>query len=258
MKNVVVLVIASMALAAGAALAQPVQINQAAVAASGSNRPNGGFPYMITQPGSYQLTGNLTVPNANTSAIVIAANNVTLDLNGFSILGPVVCAGFLGGPNPPSCTGAGNGYGVDGSRSASVTVLNGMVRGMGAGGIRLGSGSLVDKVHADSNGFSGISAFDGTISNSSANRNGGAGILLTNSGTLYGSSASNNGLYGLYIEIGSMHGNSATNNYGYGIYAFCPSSLVNNTSFGNGPGFNLNIFFDTSNGPCSTANNAGQ
>src|SRR4051812_3821732 len=50
-----------------------------------------GFPIVICQPGSYRLSGNLTVPNANTTAISIQADNVKLDLNGFSIIGPVIC-----------------------------------------------------------------------------------------------------------------------------------------------------------------------
>ena len=40
----------------------------------------------ITQPGSYYLTGNITGV-AGKSGVVIAANNVTLDLNGFNIHG---------------------------------------------------------------------------------------------------------------------------------------------------------------------------
>ncbi len=53
-----------------------VLINQSTVIALG------GFPYTISAPGSYRLSGNLTVPNAATTAVVIAADNVTLDLNG--------------------------------------------------------------------------------------------------------------------------------------------------------------------------------
>src|SRR5438128_5729077 len=45
-----------------------------------------GFPVTLSQPGSYRLSGNLTVPDANTTAIEVTANNVTIDLNGFSIL----------------------------------------------------------------------------------------------------------------------------------------------------------------------------
>jgi hypothetical protein len=122
MKNVV-LVIASMALVSGCALAQNgiVQINQATVAASGSNRATGGFPYTITQPGSYQLSGNLTVPSG-ANGIAIAASNVTLDLNGFNItclppyVPPITAIYVVGSPNmisvrngtivaPPGATG---------------------------------------------------------------------------------------------------------------------------------------------------------
>jgi hypothetical protein len=50
-----------------------------------------GFPISIKQPGSYRLAGNLTLPDANTSGIEINVQNVTLDLNGFAILGSVTC-----------------------------------------------------------------------------------------------------------------------------------------------------------------------
>ena len=63
-----------------------------------------GFPVIISLSGSYRLTGNLTVPNANTDAIDIVADNVTIDLNGFSIIGPVVCNGF--GAPVTSCSPA--------------------------------------------------------------------------------------------------------------------------------------------------------
>src|SRR5437867_11366604 len=52
-----------------------------------------GFPVTISRTGSYALSGNLTVPNANTTAIVVNADDVAIDLNGFSIIGPVVCKG---------------------------------------------------------------------------------------------------------------------------------------------------------------------
>jgi hypothetical protein len=56
-----------------------VLINQSTVTSAG------GFPYTISQPGSYKLSGNLSVP-ANIDGILITASNVTLDLNGFSIV----------------------------------------------------------------------------------------------------------------------------------------------------------------------------
>ncbi len=42
--------------------------------------------YVISQPGSYYLTGNIT-GEPNKCGIMIAANNVTLDLMGFSLIG---------------------------------------------------------------------------------------------------------------------------------------------------------------------------
>ena len=44
--------------------------------------PISSVPYTISEPGSYYLTTNLTAPNA---AITIRTNNVTLDLNGYTV-----------------------------------------------------------------------------------------------------------------------------------------------------------------------------
>jgi hypothetical protein len=49
-----------------------------------ANTPgDSGDKFIISQPGSYYLTGNITVSSGN--AIAITTNNVTLDLNGFTI-----------------------------------------------------------------------------------------------------------------------------------------------------------------------------
>src|SRR5262245_25013784 len=77
---------------------------------------SGGFPFTITQAGSYGLGGNLTVP-ANIDGIVIAADNVTLDLNGFAILG----------------SGGGSGVSDAGVVHSGITVRNGTVRNFATG-----------------------------------------------------------------------------------------------------------------------------
>ena len=43
--------------------------------------------FIISSPGSYYLTTNLVVTNSSLNGIYIQANNVTLDLKGFSIIG---------------------------------------------------------------------------------------------------------------------------------------------------------------------------
>src|SRR5580693_4484830 len=75
-----IFVILAMAMVPFCALAVDgvVLINQSTVMAAG------GFPYTISQPGSYRLSGNLALTTVS-AAIVITASNVTLDLNGFSI-----------------------------------------------------------------------------------------------------------------------------------------------------------------------------
>src|SRR5437764_5454572 len=61
-----------------------VLINQSTLNAAGGS-------YIITQPGSYKLSGNLQAKDTNTTPIVVTADNVTLDLNGFTISGTNVC-----------------------------------------------------------------------------------------------------------------------------------------------------------------------
>src|SRR5580693_1218836 len=72
-----------------------VLINQAnALAGNVTPGDAPGFPVTISVAGSYRLSSNLTVPDANTDAIDITVSHVTIDLNGFSIIGQVVCSGF--------------------------------------------------------------------------------------------------------------------------------------------------------------------
>jgi len=67
-----------------------IEINQAKAMAGGvtgslTDDPPG-FPVTITKSGSYRLTGNLTVPS-DTGGIIVAAEHVEVDLNGFTISG---------------------------------------------------------------------------------------------------------------------------------------------------------------------------
>ena len=77
-KSVFVMLAAALAPVSAFAVDGQVLINQSTVMAAG------GFPYVISNPGSYKLSGNLTAP-LNASGVVVSASNVTLDLNGFSV-----------------------------------------------------------------------------------------------------------------------------------------------------------------------------
>src|SRR5437870_6167395 len=89
------------------------------------------FPLVISEPGSYRLKGNITVPDENTTAISAQADYVTIDLNGYSIQGPVVCTGT---PVTSCSPSFGSGVGIDGI-GRGLTVRNGSPRGTGGRGI---------------------------------------------------------------------------------------------------------------------------
>ena len=75
--------------------------------------PISSAPFTITQPGSYYLTTNLTVSGGD--AITIAANGVTLDLNGFTIASTT---------NPASGTAVLINGGLQ-----DITIQNGHIQG---------------------------------------------------------------------------------------------------------------------------------
>lgn len=159
---------------AGPALAVDgvIEINQAKAAVGGVTTGDApGFPVSITQSGSYRLTSDLTV-GASLGGISVAAENVTLDLNGFTI---------FGGGGAFFSDGIGVGQ-------MNVEVRNGTVRGFSRHGIFTnasthyvrvigvrsisnalagielqGQANLVDGCTALNNGNSGIRALDGSL-----------------------------------------------------------------------------------------------
>jgi hypothetical protein len=137
-----------------------VLINQTVITAAG------GFPYHITQPGSYRLSSNLSV-NTPSIGLSIDSEGVTLDLGGFSITGPGAQAGVS--------------IGIYSSGYRDITVKNGSVRSF-AYGINLndsGGGSIVD-VQATYNQY-GLRLGGFSVSRCAATYNSVIGMLLTDS-----------------------------------------------------------------------------
>ena len=111
-----------------------LEINQATVDAAG------GFPFTISQTGSYVLTSNLTVPAA-TDGLVLDADHVHLDLNGFAVSGPSTCT-------QGSCSaGGGDGNGIITSGNRPATVRNGRVNGFERRCVSLGPNARVEDLH---------------------------------------------------------------------------------------------------------------
>lgn len=94
--------------------------------------------FRITQPGSYYLAGNVTGESGK-SGIEIAASDVTLDLNGFALIG---------------VSGTLNGIWAGGSR---LNIFNGTIRNWDGGGVSGPSpGSLFARLRVSDNDSTGL------------------------------------------------------------------------------------------------------
>ena len=207
-----------------------------------------GFPVTISESGSYRLTSNLVVTEAGVTAIEITADDVTIDLAGFSIVGPNTCTG-----TPVVCTIQGGGIGIkavadEGLSPENVRVMNGTVRGMGGHGIRLiGNGTVVERVQAVSNGGPGIVVGMGSIIDSVAAFNGSGAAVV---GLIVRGTVARNNVFGIFIRPGGVAtGNSAINNAGTGLSVQCPAVVVGNSTTNNGTDLQVN-------GVCAVANHA--
>jgi hypothetical protein len=200
-----------------------VLIDQATVMTSG------GFPYKITESGSYRLKGNLVVTAADTTAINIGASNVTIDLNGFSITGPGSSIGL---------------YGIaDLNAGTAVAVRNGTISGFSYGIQLTGSGGLKDAVTA------------AIIENMTVYNNG-VGISSGLSSVLRDNVVTGNTLDGIRTGFYStIAGNTVTKNGDVGIATNCPSNLVGNIAVGNKTNFSAPLITITTP-PCTFFDNS--
>jgi hypothetical protein len=226
-RTLVILIGAALLFSAPAfAIDGQVLINQATVLAAG------GFPYKITQPGSYKLSGNLVVAG-NTDGIDINANNVVLDLNGFTISGP--------------STSVSSSSGVNISTN-SATIKNGSVVAFSNGLFQKSStGGIVEDVHASNNSV-GIVVNAGIVRRCTATGNvygiivGYNGDPTTSGAVVENSIASSNTFAGIESYFSVITGNVINGNQ-YGLLVSSGSvvasnSIQNNTTQDiNGAGF---------------------
>jgi hypothetical protein len=181
------------------------------------------LPYTISTSGSYILTGNLTGAGGS-NGITITADNVTIDLRGFALIGP---------------GGAGTEIGVTGTNRNGIAIQHGIVSGWAGDGISLNQSlpGLYDNELADlrvdhggSNAGSfplgwgimlqggrvadcsvtasgsasggGLQVFGGNVNNCDAYSNTGTGILAT--GAVTSSKASQNTVSDFAIFGGTL------------------------------------------------------
>jgi hypothetical protein len=178
------------------------------------------FPYVISIPGSYKLTSNLAVTTPGTDAIYIVTNDVTLDLGGYTISGPLVC-------NSASCNVSSTSMGVS-ANNAGAVVQNGFIKGfeycvmqyMGrvqdltVSSCQTSISAVIATVHHNvvtGCMYAGIQAYYSVISENSVYGNGNYGVISEESSIL-NNTILNNTQTGLYFGYGVYSGNTIISN----------------------------------------------
>jgi hypothetical protein len=224
------------------------------------------LPFTISSSGSYVVVKDLSLSTQNTNGITISAYNVTIDLNGHTLIGPGKTMGT-------------SGSGINVGSYFNITVRNGTIRdwrGDGIGGsannslfellrcynngnngINTGSYSTVKLCNCSYNGSNGIVGSVGVISENSCSQNGADGISGGgSSGTINGNTCTGNDVNGIHnyggvvtnnncagntgdgilAEGGLINGNYCAGNTGNGIRAWTYCRVTNNTCYSNGAG----------------------
>ena len=164
--------------------------------------------YVISQPGSYYLTTNV-IGIAGLSGIRIDADNVTLDLNGFALIGvPSTQRGI-------NMTAA----------HLNIAIFNGTVRGWSSYGVYMTSAanSQFYKLRLSQNSFAGLKVGDhSTVFDCVADANAGPGIFIVGTGN-------------------RIENNNLNNNTNNGILAIAPGNLIvkNSATYNVGGDYNI-------------------
>lgn len=201
--------------------------------------------FQISQPGSYYLTGNI-MGGVGRSGIEIVASGVTVDLNGFELVG---VAGSLDGikgetaiQNVSVRNGTIRGWGGDGvdlAVSEGCHAMNLIASENVGSGIVLGDGSFMSGCIASMNvGFIGLSLDDGsTMVDCTAYANTGRGLAVDAGGTITNCTAYANGTEGIAGGQGAtiQHCTSRLNG-SHGIRVSSGCTVRNNTCYRNGFG----------------------
>ncbi len=208
-----------------------VEINQATVMA-GDITPGdrADFPVSITVPGSYRLTSDLVHNPQAGPLIIVDANHVTLDLNGFSLVGGASCGAAGGICTPIGQAGFDGVYANTGAHN--LTVRNGVVRGVIGAGLELQglAARVIDvRVIGNANGGARIGPYC-SLSGVFALSNGTDGIYIAEGCALTNSTANGNRLDGIEVTGPAGGGSSvresvAVGNGGRGI-AVCGGAVV--------------------------------
>ncbi len=181
--------------------------------------------YKIDKPGSYYLTSNVTAV-LNKHGIEIAASDVTLDLNGFTVAGFGVASGPYDGITTVNLARSG------------ITVCNGHVTAWGNSGIDLqGTSHIIENVTALANMDHGILVQESGSVVSCTARSNVTGIEAGAGSSITSCTVSANNLAGISAGVGSQVSHCTShNNAGTGIVGSSRSLVIGCNAVGNNVG----------------------
>jgi hypothetical protein len=203
------------------------------------------WPIVISAAGSYVLTTNLTVGNFLTSAIRVDVDRVTIDLNGHTISGPYSCTGTASALTCSQPTHS-QGWGIDATNRALVTVRNGKIRGFAAGGINGGDNLRVEGVTVVNNQGDGIRSSTqpdaASVTDCAVVRNGGDGLYLGEQSLVESSRVVGNFSDGIFLlGPGLVRGNTISRNGAAPVTNICCGAVA---------GYVQNVFGNNGGSPC--------
>lgn len=220
--------------------------------------------FIISAPGSYYLTGNFAGESGK-NGIFVNADNVTIDLNGFTMTGPgtnsAITMPFP--PTTPENTTVRNGsitnwgFAVvlrERARVEGLTVIRNV-----SDGLSTGNGSLIVDCIVSNNGQNGIGAGSGSVIRSTlASNNIGFGIAVANGSVLSRCTTSGNGGAGMFASGGgaTIENCSASFNGNTGINGNERSTVIDCSATVNG-GFGIVVFDGATVQRCTASANTG-
>lgn len=150
------------------------QLTAVPICQSDPRTPIRTLPYTINVPGSYYLARDLVAsnfPGPIANGIVVSANNVPIDLNGFRLEG----SGASG-----SAIAVSDNY-------ENLRVFNGMIADWPANGVAAATGArcAIDHVHAAHNGTAGIAVGPGSRIEDCAVKSSAIGYVVPFSSTIH-------------------------------------------------------------------------
>ena len=205
---------------------------------------------VISQAGSYYLTGNLSLTGGSLAGIEIATSGVTLDLSGFALTGSGTgAAGILvSGVNRSNLvirngTISGWNNGINGSNAVNSQV-EGICVSSGGNGIVMGNNCSVRDCTARTNGLTGISVgLSSLVTHCTSSGNFVDGITLSNYGLVNQCTAHDNFGRGFVATEGSaVIECTSTFNDLSGIEVTTNTMVLHNTCMGNGTSAHANIY----------------